>query len=76
MSNWFTEARLAWIKESVEIFGSLSREHIMLKFGISMPQASYDIRDAIARWPDLMQYNRSTKRYERIGDAPIKEIAP
>ena len=73
MSRWFIEARLAWIKESVEIFGAISREHIMLKFGVSMPQSSYDIKAVLERWPDLMAYNRSTKRYERCGDAPIAQ---
>jgi hypothetical protein len=65
VSNWFTEARLSWIKESIDIFGSIRREHIMRKFGISTPQASYDIRDALKRWPDLMAYNLTTKQYER-----------
>ena len=69
MSNnqetWFVEYRLAWIKESVEIFGQINRDNIMQKFRISLPQASYDIQQALERWPDLMAYNRSTKRYER-----------
>ncbi len=63
MSTWFVEARLAWIKESVEIFGFINREHIQKKFGVSTPQASVDIREALARWPDLMSYDRSTKQY-------------
>lgn len=62
--RWFTEFRLAWIKESVEIFGHINREHVMRKFGISMPQASMDIASVLARWPDLMAYNKSAKRYE------------
>lgn len=66
--RWFVEFRLAWIKESVEIFGQINRENIMRKFAMSLPQASSDIAEAIRRWPDLMTYNRSTKRYERNGD--------
>ena len=66
--RWFIEHRLAWIKESVEIFGQINRENIIRKFGLSIPQASLDIQEAIKRWPDLMTYNRSTKRYERNGD--------
>lgn len=69
-NNWFVEFRLAWVKESVEIFGQINRENIMQKFGISMPQASMDIAKVVERWPDLMAYNRSTKRYERKGPAP------
>jgi hypothetical protein len=67
MENWFVEARLAWIKESVEIFGFINREHIQRKFRISSVQASYDIALAMQRWPDLMTYNRMSKRYERMG---------
>jgi len=62
--TWFTEHRLAWIKESVEIFGFINREHIQKKFGVSTPQASYDLREAQARWPNLVIYNKSSKRYE------------
>lgn len=66
--TWYTEYRLAWIKESVEIFGQINRENIMTKFGVSAPQASTDLKHAQKRWPDLMIYNTSTKRYERGSD--------
>ena len=66
--KWFIEYRLAWIKESVEIFGQINRENIMRKFGQSVQQASLDIAATLERWPDLMNYNRSAKRYERNGD--------
>jgi hypothetical protein len=66
--TWSVEQRLAWIKESVEIFGQISREHIIRKFWVSSQQASIDIAKATERWPDLMTYNKSTKRYERNGD--------
>jgi hypothetical protein len=61
--NWFVEQRLAWIKESLEIFGHVGRGHIIKKFGISHQQASTDLREAQSRWPDLMDYDRSGKRY-------------
>lgn len=61
--TWFVEHRLGWIKESVEIFGFIRREHIQKKFGVSTPQASLDIREALKRWPDLMAYDRSMKQY-------------
>lgn len=66
--RWFIEHRLAWIKESVEIFGQINRDNIVRKFSISTPQASIDLRATLERWPDLMTYNKSTKRYERNGD--------
>lgn len=66
--NWFVEQRLAWIKEIAEIFGFIQREHIMRKFGVSTAQASLDIRKVLKRWPELMEYNKSTKQYERKAD--------
>lgn len=65
--TWFVEQRLAWIKESVEIWGYINREHIRKKFGVSDPQASADIAKVIARWPALMAYNKSQKQYVSNG---------
>lgn len=65
METWAIEFRLAWIKESVEIFGFINRDHIRRKFRVSAQQASYDIALVLKRWPDLMTYNRVLKRYER-----------
>lgn len=64
-NTWYVEFRQQWIKESVEIFGFINRSHIMHKFGISVQQASFDIREVLLRWPNLMKYNTSTKQYER-----------
>lgn len=61
--TWFVERRLEWIKESVEIFGYVNRGHIMKKFEITAAQASVDLREAQHRWPDLMDYDPSGKRY-------------
>ncbi len=61
--TWFTEYRIAWIKESVEIFGSVRREHIMKKFGVSVAQASLDLRQVRLRWPDLIEYDLFGKAY-------------
>lgn len=64
MSAWFRETRLAWMRESVQIFGFLNRTHVMRKFGVSEPQAAIDFREAQRRWPESFTYNASTKRYE------------
>lgn len=69
--RWYLEYRLAWIKESVQIFGHINREHVVRKFGISKPQASMDLQETLKRWPELMSYNASTKRYEYT-----KEVTP
>jgi hypothetical protein len=63
MASWFTEHRIAWIKESLEIFGTVRREHVMKKFSISTAQASLDLRAVRERWPDLMEYDLSEKIY-------------
>lgn len=64
-ATWFIEARMEWIRESVTIFGFINLHHIMRKFGVSEPQAAQDLGRAQRRWPKLVQYNASTKRYER-----------
>lgn len=66
MSTWFKQHRLVWIRESVLIFGFINREHIEKKFGVSTPQASLDLSDAMKEWPRLMKYDSSAKRYSRI----------
>ncbi|TIW09542.1 MAG: hypothetical protein E5V66_22300 [Mesorhizobium sp.] len=69
MSDWFKRTRIAWIAEMVEIYGFINREHIQTKFGVSTPQASYDLRDAMAAMPGLIVYNTSSKRYEKADDS-------
>lgn len=65
--TWFKNYRLDWIRESVEIFGQINRENIIRKFAVSFQTASADLQAALERWPELMAYNKSTKRYERVG---------
>lgn len=62
--NWFTDQRQRWIAEMLGIYGFINREHIMRKFGISMPQASGDLQGFQKRNPGAMSYNATTKRYE------------
>ena len=66
MSGWFRDHRIEWIAEIVRVYGFINREHVERKFQVSTPQSSYDIRDAMERYPNLMRYNPSTKRYEAI----------
>jgi hypothetical protein len=82
--TWFTEYRIAWIKESVEIFGHVRREHIMKKFGVSTAIASLDLREVRARYPNLMSYDLSEKVYKATpnpgraagGVARAKKLSP
>lgn len=61
--NWFGEQRQAWIDETLRVFGFINREHICRKFGVSVPQASADLRDYQRRHPGALVYDRSAKRY-------------
>jgi hypothetical protein len=65
MSDYFTKLRQDWIFETVNIFEFINREHITRKFGISTPQASYDLKLFQETNPGLIKYNTSTKRFEK-----------
>lgn len=64
MANWFKVQRVNWIVEMIEIYGFINRYHVERKFGVSTPQASADLKDAMAENPELITYNLKTKRYE------------
>lgn len=77
MARWFEQHRMEWIAETLRIFGFINREHIMRKFGVSMPQASADLRVFQRRQPGLMAYDLSAKRYVTTSqNSPPKRSAP
>lgn len=45
--------------------GSFNRSDLVTSFGISVPQASADIKRWLSEHPDAATYNMSAKRYER-----------
>jgi hypothetical protein len=63
--GWFVDYRMAWIAETLRVFGFINREHIERKFGVSTPQASIDLRDFQRRYPGVMAYDSSARRYIR-----------
>lgn len=63
--NWFAEQRMLWIAETLLIFGFINRDHLRRKFYISVPKASQDLAEFRRRYPQLMTYDMSTKRYVR-----------
>jgi hypothetical protein len=65
--NWFEARRMEWIDESVRIFGYINRAHLMSKFGISMPQASKDLRTFMEKFPNKIEYNLKMKYYQIKG---------
>lgn len=63
-TNYFNKLRQAWIMEMIYIYGYVNRTHLRRKFGISIPQASQDIRQFLEAHPGELAYNDSSKRYE------------
>lgn len=62
-TRWFEKYRMEWIAETLRIFGFINREHLMLKFGISAPQAAKDFAAFLKLNPDAMHYDTSLKKY-------------
>lgn len=73
--SWAIGQRQAWIAEMVGIYGFINREHIMRKFGVSVPQASVDLRTFQEQNPNAIFYNSSTKRYE-LRHEPREIVTP
>lgn len=67
MARWFEQQRMDWIAETLRVFGFINREHLMLKFGISQPQASNDLTAFLRANPNAMIYDLSAKRYVAKG---------
>lgn len=74
--RWFERYRMDWIAETLRVFGFINRDHLVRKFGISVPQASIDLRSFQQRYPRTMTYNKSAKRYEACGNAAVPAPPP
>lgn len=61
--RWFQQHRIEWIAETIRVFGFINRHHLILKFGISTPQASYDLSTFQQLNPGVLVYDKSAKRY-------------
>ena len=61
--RWFENYRMDWIAEMLNIYGFVNREHLMRKFGISVPQASKDLNNFRRLNPDKIAYDLSLRRY-------------
>jgi hypothetical protein len=64
MARWFESQRIAFIAEMLHIYGFINREHLMRKFGISMPQASKDLQSYLQHSAGSVSYHLRRKRYE------------
>lgn len=61
--TWFVDQRMQWIAETLRVFGFINREHICRKFGVSIPQASADLRRYQSLNPGVLRYDLRAKRY-------------
>lgn len=66
--RWFENHRQEWIAESLRVYGFINRGHLCRKFGISIPQASHDLRTFVRSNPETIRYDRSEKTYFAAGD--------
>lgn len=68
--RWFEKVRQEWIAETLSVFGFIQRQHLMRKFGISMPQASADLQRFQKENHGAMEYDSSAKQYVATGGRP------
>lgn len=57
--------RLRFIDFLLDHYGTMNRSAVMDYFGLSMPQASLDIRAYIEYAPDNLVYDRTARCYRR-----------
>lgn len=62
--RWPEQQRMKFIAGRLAAQGFINRSHIMGKFGVSVPQASMDIRRYLKDNPGSMAYSVTKKRYE------------
>jgi len=61
--RWSVERRLAFIEERLFWLGTVNRNDLVHRFGVSMSQASTDIGRYLAREPKGVVYDKSAKCY-------------
>lgn len=64
--RWFEQHRMHWIAETLRVFGFINRDHLVRKFGLSVPQASHDLQAFQRQHPKAMTYDASAKRYVAV----------
>jgi len=70
--RWSQEARLRAIDSAVFWEGRVNRAELIRRFGISVPQATNDLRDYQARAPGNLRYDTRVKTYLATpGFAPL-----
>jgi len=70
------EQRLEFIEFVLFWAGSINRANIMDTFGVSVPQASKDIRLDQERAPGNMEYDKRAKTYVALPDFTLRYLEP
>jgi hypothetical protein len=68
--RYFERERHDWIAEMLRIYGFINREHLIRKFGVSVPQASVDLNRFRKLHPDAITYDGRAKRYVATNQPP------
>ena len=61
--NWFASHRQEWIADMLQVYGFITRGHMVRKFGISNAQAAIDFRAFNEANPEAMTYDNRKKIY-------------
>jgi hypothetical protein len=61
--SWYSDQRAEKVRELVLQNGAINRQDIADFFHVSIQTASGDIGRALKRWPGLMRYDKTAKRY-------------
>lgn len=64
--RWAEEQRMKFIGGRLAVQGFINRSHVTSKFGVSVPQASMDLRKYLQLYPNSMAYSVTKKRYEVV----------
>lgn len=65
--RYFEKKRREWICDFIAKNGRINRSDIMKEFGISLPQATIDLRRLTSEFPQLVIYNHRSRQYEVPG---------
>lgn len=63
MASWEAGRRLDYIDFRLMTVGTVNREDLMRTFGVSVAQASKDLNIYAKRYPGMMNYSTTAKRY-------------
>lgn len=70
--RWQVGQRMEFILNALRASGRINRDDIIRQYGVSMPQASLDLRQFMQMHPNVISYDKSKKAY--IAEASVADI--